>query len=64
VAFSVYPVDAASCQVRAFSHTLIVSAHCDGGRNYANLHSTLVNLGLLRYEQTTLFGCPQINIPL
>mmetsp|Transcript_39497 Transcript_39497/g.92417 ORF Transcript_39497/g.92417 Transcript_39497/m.92417 type:complete len:96 (+) Transcript_39497:332-619(+) len=63
VSMSVYPIDANNCRVRAYSHTLLVTAHCDAGRNYANLESILKRLGLLRYRQTTLFGCPQRNIP-
>ncbi len=59
ISFSVYSEGASACRVRAFSRTVMVYAHCDGGRNYANLERILHSLGLVRYQQTTLFGCPQ-----
>ena len=59
VSFSVYSEGANACRIRAYSRTIVVSAHCDSGRNYANLEAVLHALGLVRYQQTTLFGCPQ-----
>jgi hypothetical protein len=60
VSFSVYSEGDNACKVRAYSTTVLVSAHCDSGRNYANLEGILHALGLVRYQQTTLFGCPQV----
>ena len=59
ISFGVYESSPNSCTVRAFSRTKLVSVYCDGGINYENLQSAILNLGILTYVETTLYGCPQ-----
>ncbi len=59
VSFAIYQKSSASCSVKAMSRTRLVTVNCDAGRNYLNLQNTILNLGILSYVESTLYGCAQ-----
>jgi hypothetical protein len=59
ISFAIYERSSLSCVVKALSRTKLVSVNCDGGRNYQNLQNVILNLGILSYVESTLYGCAQ-----
>jgi hypothetical protein len=59
ISFAIYVKSPTSCSVKAMSRTKLVTVNCDGGRNYQNLQNSILQLGVLSYTESTLYGCPQ-----